>query len=146
MYKTMQAYTDTLSVAQGESNLTMTMLQDIPTFNGQDSSKLEDWFMDIETTADILTDSHPHLAEAKSCALTHMLIFEATQTRKCWDEIKGILRLKLCNANIYTYTSHFMEIQQKDNELLLSLFTTSKQQLSNVLLTMTAICIFVKGF
>ena len=29
-----------------------------------------------------------------------------------------ILRLKLCNANIHTCTSHFMEIQQKDNETL----------------------------
>ena len=26
--------------------------------------------------------------------------------------------LILCNANIYTYTSCFMEIQQKDNETL----------------------------
>ena len=74
--------------------------------------------MDIETAANILTESHTHLAEAKSHGLTHMLIHEATQTVKCWDEIKGILRLKLCNANINTYTSHFMEIQQKDNETL----------------------------
>ena len=29
-----------------------------------------------------------------------------------------ILQLKLCKANIYTYTSCFMEIQQKDNETL----------------------------
>ena len=67
------------------------MLQDIPTFDGQDSSKLEDWFMDIETATDILTESHMHLAEAKSHGLTHMLIHEATQTGKWWDEIKGIL-------------------------------------------------------
>ena len=45
---------DTLHVTQRESNLSMTMLQDIPTFNGQDSSKLEDWFMDIETTTEFL--------------------------------------------------------------------------------------------
>ena len=93
----------------------MTMLQDIPTFDGQDSSKLEDWFMDTETVADILTESHTHLAEAKSCSLTHTLICEATQAGKCLDEIKGILRLKLYNADIHTYTSCFMEIQQKDN-------------------------------
>ena len=36
----------------------MTMLQDTPTFNGQDSSKLEDWFMDLETAADFLTEPH----------------------------------------------------------------------------------------
>ena len=33
---------DTLCATQRESNLTITMLQDIPTDDGQDSSKLED--------------------------------------------------------------------------------------------------------
>ena len=94
------------------------MFQDIPTFDGQDSQKLEDWFMDIETATDILTESHTYLAEVKSCGLTLMLICKATQTGKCWDEIKGILRLKLYNTNIHTYTSCFMKIQQKDNETL----------------------------
>ena len=114
----MHVYTDTLHAAQRESNLTTTILQDIPTFDRQDSSKVIDWFMDIETAADILTESHAHLTEAKSCGLTHTIICEATQTGKCWDKIKGILRLKICNANIYTYTSRFMEIQQKDNETM----------------------------
>ena len=41
VHKTMQAYTDTLHATQRESNLTKVMLQDIPTFDGQDSSKLE---------------------------------------------------------------------------------------------------------
>ena len=48
VHRTTQAYIDTLCATQRESNLTMTMLQDIPTFDGQDSSKLEDWFMDIK--------------------------------------------------------------------------------------------------
>ena len=49
VHKTMQAgcKMDTLHAIQTESNLTTTMLQDIPTFDGQDSSKLEDWFADI---------------------------------------------------------------------------------------------------
>ena len=109
---------DTLCTTQRESNLTTTMLQDIPTFEWQDSSKLEDWFMDIEIAADILTENHTCLAEAKSCGLTHMLIHKATKTGKCSDEIKDMLRLKLHKVNIHTYTSHFMEIQQKDNETL----------------------------
>ena len=115
MHKTIQAYTDTLHAMQRESNLTMTMLQDIPTFDGQDSSKLDDWLMDIEIATDILTESHTSLAEAKSHGLTLIFICKATQ---CWDNIKGILRLKLCNANIHTYTLCFMEIQQKGNENL----------------------------
>ena len=58
VHRTMQLHMDTLHATQRESNLTTTMLQDIPTFDRQDSSKLEDWFMDIETTSDILTESH----------------------------------------------------------------------------------------
>ena len=56
---------------------------DILIFDSQDSSKLEDWLMDIETATDILTESCMHLAEAKSHGLTCMLIHEATQTEKC---------------------------------------------------------------
>ena len=37
VHKTMQVYMDTLHEAQRESNLTTTMLQDIPIFDGQDS-------------------------------------------------------------------------------------------------------------
>ena len=102
VHKTMQACTDTLHATQGESNLTITILQDIPILDRQDSSKLEDWFMDIETATGILTESHTCLTEAKSHGLTYMLIHEATQAGECWDENKGILRLKLCNANIHT--------------------------------------------
>ena len=50
--------------------------------------------MDMETAIDMLTESYTCLAEAKSCGLTCTLIHEATQKGKCWDEIKGILRLK----------------------------------------------------
>ena len=102
MHKTMQAYTGSLHATNRESNLNTTLLQDIPKFDGQDSSKLEDWFMDMETATEILTDNHMCLAEAKSCGLTYTLICQATQTGKCWDEIKGILRLKLCNAITHT--------------------------------------------
>ena len=74
--------------------------------------------MDIGSATNILTESHTYLAKARSCGLTQMLIHKATQTGKWWDETKGIFRFKLCNANFYTYTSWFMEIQQKDNETL----------------------------
>ena len=103
VHKTKQAYTNTLHTTQRESNITTTMLQDIPAIDGQDSSKLKDWFMDLETATDILIESFTCLAKAKSHSLTHTLICEAIQTGKCWNEIKGILRLKLYNANIHTY-------------------------------------------
>ena len=66
---------------------------------------------------------------------------------KCWDDIKGILRLKLCNANIHAYTSHFMEIQQKDIETLAAYihhFKTAAKQCAFDNNTV-AIFIFVKG-
>ena len=83
MHTTMQAYTETLHATEREANLTTSLLQDIPTFNGQDSSKLEEWLKDLETATDILTESHMHLAEAKSSGLTHTVICEALQAEKC---------------------------------------------------------------
>ena len=59
----------------------------------------------------------------------------------------GTLRLKLCNANIHTYTSCFMEIQQKDNETLAAYVQCFKWAAKSCAFdydTM-AICIFVKG-
>ena len=111
MHTTIQAYTETLYATQREANLTTYLHQDIHTFNGQDSSKLQDWLMDLETATDIYTDSHTPLAEAKSCGLTCDFTHKALQAGKWWDELKGILQLKLCNANIHTYTLCFMEIQ-----------------------------------
>ena len=137
VHKAMQAYTDTLHATQREFNLTTTMLQDIPTFDGQDSSKSEDWFMNIYTTTAILTESCTHLAKAKFCGLNCDPIPETTQTGKCWDEIIGLLRLKLCNANIHIYTSRFMEIQQTDNETHAVYIHCFKQHQSNVFLIIT---------
>ena len=68
-----------------QANITMALLQDIPTLDGQDSSKLEDCFMDIETTTEILTRSHTHLAEAKTYGLTHTLFCGTLQAGKPWD-------------------------------------------------------------
>ena len=85
--------------------------------HGQDSSNLEDWFMDLEAAKDISSASGTCLAEAKSKGLTCTLICEALQAGKCWDKLKGILWLKLCNKNFHTYTSRFMEIQQENETL-----------------------------
>ena len=35
---------------------------------------------------------------------------EAIKSGESWEGIKDLLHLKLCNANIHTYTSHFMNI------------------------------------
>ena len=81
-------------------------------FNEHDSTKLEEWLMDIKTAADLTSESQAKLAKAKSRGLTCTLVMEAINSEKTWDEINDLLRLKLCNANIQTYTSCFIDIQQ----------------------------------
>ena len=118
VHTTMQTYTDTLHATERETNLTTSLLQDIHTFNGQDSLKLEDWLMDLETMNGILTESLTSLTEVKSQDLTCTLMCKTFQAGKCWDELKRIFQLKLCNATIHIYTSCFMNIKQKDDETL----------------------------
>ena len=65
---------------------------------------LEDWLMDIETAADLTNESQGKPAKAKLRGLTHTFVMEAINSDKSWEEIKDLLRLKLCNANIHTYT------------------------------------------
>ena len=50
-----------------------TLLQDITIFNVSNSSYLEDWLIDVETTADLTSESRTKLAQAKSKGLTHTL-------------------------------------------------------------------------
>ena len=59
-------YTETLCTAQKKTSLESSLLQDIPILNGQDSSQLEDWLMDIETASELTGKSRTKLAQAKS--------------------------------------------------------------------------------
>ena len=47
-----------------------------------------------------------------------MLILETLTLRKTWEEIKDSLHLQICNSDIHTSSSHFMDIQQKEKEPL----------------------------
>ena len=51
----LQQYTETLCPAQKQTTFVNTLIQDIPTFNGSNSTQLGDWLVDIETAGD-LTD------------------------------------------------------------------------------------------
>ena len=64
--------------------------------------QLEDWLVDIETAADLSAESRTKLAQVKSKGLTCTLITEALTSAKCWDDIKDLLHLKLCNLDIHT--------------------------------------------
>ena len=74
--------------------------------------------MDIETAVDLTNESWAKHAKAKWRGLPHTLVTEAINSENSWEEIKDLLRFKLCNANIHTYTSCFMDIQQWEKESL----------------------------
>ena len=111
-------YTNTLCTAQKKTSLESSLLQDIPILNGNDSSQLEDWLTDIETASELTGESRTKLAQAKSRWLVRTLISEALTLNKTWQDIKDSLHLKICNSDIHTSISHFMEIQQKEKESL----------------------------
>ena len=76
-----------------------------------------------------------------------MLVMEAINSEKTWDEIKELLRLKVCNANIHTYTLRFMDIQQQEKESLSAYvhqFKTEAKQ-CNFANDAATIRIFIKG-
>ena len=54
-------YTETLCTAQKKTSLESSLLQDIPILNGQDSSQLKDWLMDIETASELASKSRTKL-------------------------------------------------------------------------------------
>ena len=108
----LQQYTEILCTAQKQTTFANTLIQDIPTFSGSDSTQLDDWLMDIETTADLTDKGRTKIAQAKPKGPTHTLITEALTLGKCWEEIKDLLCLKICNSDIHTSVSHFMDIQK----------------------------------
>ena len=138
---------ETLCSAQKQTTFVNALIQDIPTFNGSDSTQSEDWLVDIETAADLTDESRTKLAPAESKSLTHTLITEALTSGKCWEEIKDLLCLKICNSDIHTSVSHFMDIQQKDKESLAAYIHRFKREAKRCNFTNTAatIRIFVKG-
>ena len=107
-------YTHTLCTAQKKTSSVNTLLQDITILNRNNSPQLEDWLVDIKTASDLTGKRRTTLAQAKSKGLIHTLISEALTTNKTWDEIKDSLHLKICNSDIHTSLSRFMEIQQKE--------------------------------
>ena len=58
-------YTDTMHSTQKQSNPTNSFMQDIPAFNENDSTKLEDWLLDIETAADLTNETKTRLTKAR---------------------------------------------------------------------------------
>ena len=124
-------YTNTLCNAQKKTSLESSLLQDIRILNGNDSSQLEDWLTDIETASDLMGKSRTKLAQAKSKGLIRTLISEALTSNKTWEDISRFSPcLKICNLDIHTSISHFMEIQQKEKESLAAYIHHFKREAS----------------
>ena len=83
-------YTDTLCNAQKKTSLESSLLQDIPTLNGQDSSQLEDWLTDIEMASELTGESRTKLAQAKSRGFVRTLISEALTSQKLGTKLRTL--------------------------------------------------------
>ena len=143
----LQQYTETLCMAQKKNTFMNTLLQDLTIFNGSNSSQLKDWLIDIETAAYFTSETRTKLAQPKSKGLIHTLISEAHDSDKSWEEIKDVLHLKICNLDIHTSVSHFIEIQWKEKESLAAYIHRFKREAKRCNFTNNAatIHIFVKG-
>ena len=86
-----QQYTDTLCTMQKQSNLTNSLLQDIPVFIEHNSTKLKQCLTDIDTAADLTSKIRARLVKVKSRGLNHTLVTEAITLNKSCDEIKVLL-------------------------------------------------------
>ena len=75
------------------------------------------------------------------------LISEALTLNNSWEDIKDSLHLEICNSDIHTSIGHFMEIQQKEKELLAAYIHHFKREASRCKFGNDAatIKIFIKG-
>ena len=123
------------------------IITNILILNGNESSQLKDWLTDIATAAELMGESRTKLAQAKSKGLMRILISEALTLNKTWEDIKDSLHLKICNSDIHTSVSHFMEIQQKEKESLAAHIHLFKRKASRCKFNNDAATIksFIKG-
>ena len=106
----------TLNGSNRRHQLSISVLNDINTFDGKQGHILDDWLADVENAAAIVEEDKVVVAKGKVRGLARDLIKE--HENQPWTHIKEQLRNCLNNASIHTYTSRFMEIQQKDSETL----------------------------
>ena len=96
--------------------LSISVLNDIDTFDGKQGHKLDNWLADVENAAAIIEEDEVVVAKGKARGLARDLIKE--HKSQPWHHIKEQLRNHLNNASIHTYMLRFMEMQQKDSETL----------------------------
>ena len=102
----------TLNNSNRRHQLSISVLNDIDIYNGKQGHKLDNWLADIENAATLVEENKVMVAKGKARGLARDLIKEHED--KPWSHIKEQLCNCLNNASIHTYTSRFMEMQQKD--------------------------------
>ena len=125
--------------------LSISVLNDINTFNGKQGHKLDDWLTDVENAAAIVEEDKVVVAKGKARGLARDLIKE--HKNQPWPHIKEQLGNCLNNASIHTYTSRFIEIQQKDSGTLTTYIHRFKKEAKHCDFNShpTKIRIFLKG-
>ena len=106
----------TLNNSNRRHQLSISVLNDIDTYDGKQGHKLDDWLANFENAATLVEENEVMVAKGKARGLARDLIKEHED--KPWSHIKEQLCNHLNNASIHTYTSRFMEIQQKDSKML----------------------------
>ena len=138
-----------MNITHNSSNqrhqLSISVLNDIDTFNGKQGHKLDDWLADVENAAAIVEEDEVVVAKGKARGLVQNLIRE--HESQPWHHIKEQLHNHLNNASIHTYTSRFMEIQQKDSETLTAYIRRFKKEAKHCIFDShtVKIRIFLKG-
>ena len=135
----------TLNNSNRRHQFSISVLNDIDTFNGKQGHKLDDWLADIENAAAIVEENEVMVAKGKARGLACDLIKEHED--QPWPHIKEQLCNCLNNASIHTYTSRFMEIQKKDSETLTAYIHRFKKEAKhcNFDSHLAKIRIFLKG-
>ena len=116
----------TLNNSNRRHQLSISVLNDIDTFDGKQGHKLDDWLANIENAAAIAEENKVIVAKGKARGLARDLIKKHED--QPWPHIKDQLCNHLNNASIHTYTSRFMEIQQKDSETLMAYIHRFKKE------------------
>ena len=78
-----------------------------------------------------MDESRTKLAQEKLKGLIRMLISEALPLNKTWEEIKDSLCPKICNSDIHTSISHFIEIQERKKNLWQHIYIALKGKLAD---------------
>ena len=119
----------TLNNSNRRHQLSISVLNDIYTFNGKQGHKLDDWLANIENAATLVEENEVIVAKGKARRLVQDLIKEHKD--KSWPHIKEQLCNHVNNASIHTYTLRCMEIQQEDSETLTAYIHRFKKEVKH---------------